>query len=147
MSDGHRSGRSTGRVSCKSTELKPCSVIEMFSLLLLFLAHQLKATCRKTRLDTRNYGCYGNLLSDHGVVERNRVSFLESHGKALEVEYCLSGVFSVIVVMRLPISCVSCSDLLRHNCSKTKRYRSIHAQIHPLKGHKKDFKNRKKLMR
>ena len=29
MSDGPRSGRSTGRVSCKSTELKRCSVIEM----------------------------------------------------------------------------------------------------------------------
>ena len=29
MSDGQRSGRSTGRVSCKSTELKRCSVTEM----------------------------------------------------------------------------------------------------------------------
>jgi len=29
MSDGHRSGRSTGRVSCRSTELKRCSMIEM----------------------------------------------------------------------------------------------------------------------
>jgi len=29
MSDGHRSGRSTDRVSCKSTELKCCSMIEM----------------------------------------------------------------------------------------------------------------------
>jgi len=29
MSDGHRSGRSTGRVSCKSTELKRCSMIEV----------------------------------------------------------------------------------------------------------------------
>jgi len=29
MSDGHRCGRSTGRVSCKSTELKHCSMIEM----------------------------------------------------------------------------------------------------------------------
>ena len=29
MSDGQRSGRSTGRVSCRSTELKRCSVIEM----------------------------------------------------------------------------------------------------------------------
>jgi len=29
MSDGHRSSRSTGRVSCKSTELKHCSMIEM----------------------------------------------------------------------------------------------------------------------
>ena len=28
MSDGQRSGRSTGRVSCKSTELKHCSMIE-----------------------------------------------------------------------------------------------------------------------
>jgi len=29
MSDSHRSGRSTGRVSCKSTELNRCSMIEM----------------------------------------------------------------------------------------------------------------------
>ena len=29
MSDGHRSGRSTGRVSRKSMELKRCSMIEM----------------------------------------------------------------------------------------------------------------------
>ena len=29
MSDGQRSGRSTGKVSCKSTELKRCSMIEM----------------------------------------------------------------------------------------------------------------------
>ena len=29
MSDGQRSGRSTGRVSCKRTELKRCSMIEM----------------------------------------------------------------------------------------------------------------------
>ena len=29
MSDGHRSSRLTGRVSCKSTELKRCSMIEM----------------------------------------------------------------------------------------------------------------------
>ena len=29
MLDGQRSGRSTGRVSCKSTELKRCSMIEM----------------------------------------------------------------------------------------------------------------------
>ena len=28
-SDGQRSGRSTSRVSCKSTELKRCSMIEM----------------------------------------------------------------------------------------------------------------------
>jgi len=41
----------------------------------------------------QNYGCNGNLLSDHGVVERNRISSLQSHGKALEKECCLSVVF------------------------------------------------------
>jgi len=29
MLDGHRSGRSTGRMSCKGTELRHCSMIEM----------------------------------------------------------------------------------------------------------------------
>ena len=29
MSDGHRYSRATGRVSCKSTELKRCSIIKM----------------------------------------------------------------------------------------------------------------------
>jgi len=29
MSGGHKSGRSIGRVLCKSTELKRCSMIEM----------------------------------------------------------------------------------------------------------------------
>jgi len=35
----------------------------------------------------------GNLLCDHGVVERNCISSLQSHGKALEKECCLPGVF------------------------------------------------------
>jgi len=30
---------------------------------------------------------------DHGVVERNRISSLQSHWKALEQECCLPGVF------------------------------------------------------
>ena len=47
----------------------------------------------KTRLDIQNYGCNGNLLCYHGVVERNRISSLQSHGKALEKECCLPGVF------------------------------------------------------
>ena len=34
-----------------------------------------------------------NLLRDHGVVERNRIASLQSHGKALEKECCLPGVF------------------------------------------------------
>jgi len=33
-----------------------------------------------------NYGCNGNILCYHGVVERNRISSLHSHGKALEKE-------------------------------------------------------------
>jgi len=40
---------------------------------------QYKKVGRKTRLDIQNYGCNGNLLCYHGVVERNRISFLQSH--------------------------------------------------------------------
>jgi len=39
-----------------------------------FKVHQHKAAGRKTRLDIQNYGCNGNLLCYHGVVERNRIS-------------------------------------------------------------------------
>jgi len=52
-----------------------------------YLAHQHKAAGRKTRLDIQNYGCNGNLLCYYGVVERNRISSLQSHGKALENYY------------------------------------------------------------
>jgi len=45
------------------------------------------------RLDIQNYGCNGNLLCYHGVVERNRISSLQSHGMALEKECCLQGIF------------------------------------------------------
>ena len=69
-------------------------------------AHQHKAASRKTTVDIQNYGCNGNLLCYHGVVERNRISSLQSHGKTLEKECCLPGVFCDIVVIRLPISCV-----------------------------------------
>ena len=62
-------------------------------IIIVILAHQHKAACRKTRLDIQNYGCNGNLLCDHGVAERNRISSLQSHGKALEKERCLPGVF------------------------------------------------------
>ena len=40
-------------------------------LLLFFKANQHKAAGRKTKLDIQNYGCNGNLLCDHGAVERN----------------------------------------------------------------------------
>ena len=57
-----------------------------------FFAYQHKTACRKTRLDTQNYGCNGNLLYDHGVVERNCIFSLESHGKALEKEESSCGL-------------------------------------------------------
>ena len=47
----------------------------------------------KTRLDIQNYGCNGILLCYHRVVERHRISSLQSHGKPLEKECCLPGVF------------------------------------------------------
>ena len=65
-----------------------------------FKGHQHKAAGRKTRLDIQNYSCNGNLLCYHGVVKRNRISSLQSHGKALEKEV-VSRVSSVIVVIRL----------------------------------------------
>jgi len=62
-------------------------------IIIIIVAHQHKASGRKTRLDIQNYGCNGNLLCYHGVVERNRISSLQSHGQALEKECCLPGVF------------------------------------------------------
>jgi len=44
-------------------------------------------------LDIQNYGCNGNLLREHGVVERNRIYSLQSHEKASEKECCVLGVF------------------------------------------------------
>jgi len=44
-------------------------------------------------LDIQKYGGNSNLLCYHGVVERNRISSLQSHGKALEKECCLPDVF------------------------------------------------------
>ena len=85
-------------------------------LLLLFFKptrHQHKAAGKKTGLDILNYGCNGNLLSGHGVVERNRISSLQSHGKALE-KNVVSRMSSVIVVIRLPISCVSSMAISCH---------------------------------
>jgi len=64
-----------------------CSII--IAIIFIFKAHQHKAAGRKTRLNVQNYGCNGNLLCDHGVVERNRISSLESVGKGLLSPGCL----------------------------------------------------------
>ena len=68
-------------------------------------AHQHKAAGRKTRLDIQNYGCNGNLLCYHGVVEETTFRLC----RAMERRWkrnVVSRVSSVIVVIRLPISCV-----------------------------------------
>ena len=41
------------------------------------------------------------MLCYHGVVERNRISSLQSHGKALEKECCLPGVIIIILTTLL----------------------------------------------
>ena len=68
--------------------------------LLLLLAHQHKAAGRKTRLDIQNYGCSGNLLRDHGVVERNCISFFGRALKRRRKRNVVSRVSSVIVAIR-----------------------------------------------
>ena len=50
------------------------NIITVIIIIIIFKAHQHKAAGRKTRLDIQNYGCNGNLLCYHGVVERNRIS-------------------------------------------------------------------------
>jgi len=37
MTDDHMSGRSTGRVSCKSTELKRCSIIITLIIIIIII--------------------------------------------------------------------------------------------------------------
>ena len=62
-------------------------------IIVIFKPIHHKAAGRKTRLDIQNYGFNGSLLCYHGVVEKNRISSLQSQGKALEKECCLPGVF------------------------------------------------------
>ena len=40
------------------------------------------------------------IIGYHCVVERNRISSLQSHGKALEKECCLPGVFLLLLLFR-----------------------------------------------
>ena len=68
-------------------------IIIIIIIIRFFKAHQHKVAGRKTRLDIENYGCNRNLLGYHGVVKRNCTSCLQSHGKALEKECCLPGLF------------------------------------------------------
>ena len=70
-----------------------------------FLAHQHKAAGRKTRLDIQNCGCNSNLLCYHGVVERNSISSLQSHGKALEKECCLPASYIASCTIRYDTRC------------------------------------------
>ena len=64
---------------------RPYGAIQIYFLLLLlfFKPTSTKPQAEKTRLDIQNYDFNGNLLCYHGVVERNRISSLQSHGNAL----------------------------------------------------------------
>ena len=56
-------------------------------IIIIFKAHQHKAAGGKTRLDLQNYGCNGSFLCNHGVMEINRISSLERHGKVYYYYY------------------------------------------------------------
>jgi len=65
------------------------NIVVVIIIIFIFKPTSTKPQAEKTRLDIQNYGCNGNLLCYHGVVETNRISSLQSHGKALEKECCL----------------------------------------------------------
>ena len=77
------------------------NIVVVINIIIIFIAHQHKAAGRKTRLDIQNYGCNCNLPCYHGVVERNRISSLQSHGKALEKECCLSAILLLLLLLLL----------------------------------------------
>ena len=57
-------------------ELRPCSAVKMFIFMLFVSCPPAQSRMQETRLDVQNYRCNGNLLCDHGVLERNRISSL-----------------------------------------------------------------------
>ena len=79
MSDGQRSGRSTGRVSCKSTELKRCSVIEM-------RWNRYESFSRISCVDTNSAAEFGNKVQSCGT-EDAKVFYC--YGLEDRVEYLL----------------------------------------------------------
>ena len=96
-------------------KLRPYDAIQIRLLLLIFISHQHKAAGRKTRLDIQNYGCVATAIYSVTMVWKETDSSLQSHGKALmSVANVVSRVFSVIVVIRLPISCVSSMAISCH---------------------------------
>ena len=82
-------------------------------IITIFKAHEHKAAGRKTRLDIQNYGCNGNLLCCHGVVEGNRIPLCRAMERRWKTNV-VSRVSSVIVAIRLPISCESSMAISCH---------------------------------
>ena len=65
MLDGHRSGRSTGRVSCKSTELKRCSMME-----------KVRSLSRISCVNTNSAPDFGNKVQSCGTEDAKNDCFL-----------------------------------------------------------------------
>ena len=88
---------------------------KLHAVLLLFLSPSAQS---RRQENIQNYGCNGNLLSDHGIVERSRISSMERHGKSLEKECCLPGVFCdggetpVILLCELNGHLMTCTSYL-----------------------------------
>jgi len=74
-----------------------------------YLSPPAQTAGRKTRLDIQNYGCNGNLLCYHGVVERNRISSLQSHRKALERLIIIKDIY--IAQVRKGHKCAMSADM------------------------------------
>jgi len=89
------------------------AIIIVRHLLLVLLFFSPPAQSRRQENSARHtklsYGCNGYLLCDHGVVERNRISSLQSHRKALEKECCIpdvlrdSGDMPIIIIILIII--------------------------------------------
>ena len=93
MSDGQRSGRSTGRVSCKSTELKRCSVTEMH---LKSLSHLSLFCCWNLR--SLIYICTIDQLKGHNCcsVQVNLMSTQDSIIIIMRHLMCLTSVIKML---------------------------------------------------
>ena len=97
-----------------SPEITSQSKMTIIIVTILIKAHQHKATGRKTRLDMQNYSCNGNLLRVTMVLWKETAFPLRRAMERRWKRNVVSRVSSLIVVIRLPISCVSSMAISCH---------------------------------